>query len=496
MELSAREYTVLAAAAGFCSVAGVGYLIQREYRRWRVLSAHMAQYYADFSLSPSQLMDLRNDFIEEARKGLRGEKSTCLMAPTMVDILPDGDEVGEYFALDIGGTNFRVIHVTLSMDKGEVVHVEMEDNAIPEEYFTCHGDMLFDLLASALVDFAKRHGRHSDDRPLPIGFCFSFPCTHTAIGEAVMVKLTKKFENEGMVGQDPAKGLQRALDRQKGNFKVAALINDSVGTLAGGCYVDADTKIGVILGTGTNACYAEQRSNIAALAKGRKNGREQQHPLMAINTEWGNFAAPSSPFTDIDRELDEETPNAGSHRFEKMVSGMYLGELARRAILRLAEQAQLFGPEVPPQLREPWALTSAALSKIDEDGSWLLSTTARELSETLGLPAALCTHTTCLRVKQVCHLVARRSAAVVAACLAGLLQQIDRDGAHTPMAPTTIAVDGGLFEHYQAYRAYLREYLDQMLGKQVSSLVKIVQIRDASSMGAAYLAAAIDEETQ
>ena len=81
-------------------------------------------------------------------------------------------------------------------------------------------------------------------------------------------------------------------------FKVAALINDSVGTLAGGCYVDANTKIGVILGTGTNACYAEQRSNIAALAKSR-NGREQQHPLMAINTEWGNFAAPSSPFTDV-----------------------------------------------------------------------------------------------------------------------------------------------------------------------------------------------------
>ena len=26
----------------------------------------------------------------QARKGLKGEKSTCLMAPTMVDILPDG----------------------------------------------------------------------------------------------------------------------------------------------------------------------------------------------------------------------------------------------------------------------------------------------------------------------------------------------------------------------------------------------------------------------
>ncbi len=38
----------------------------------------------------------------------------------------------------------------------------------------------------------------------------------------------------------------------------------------------------------------------------------------------------------MDRELDEDTPNAGAHRFEKMVSGMYLGEVARRAIRKLA----------------------------------------------------------------------------------------------------------------------------------------------------------------
>ena len=38
----------------------------------------------------------------------------------------------------------------------------------------------------------------------------------------------------------------------------------------------------------------------------------------------------------IDRELDADTPNAGNHHFEKMVSGMYLGEVARRAILKLA----------------------------------------------------------------------------------------------------------------------------------------------------------------
>lgn len=42
----------------------------------------------------------------------------------------------------------------------------------------------------------------------------------------------------------------------------------------------------------------------------------------------------------MDAELDETTPNAGEYRFEKMVSGMYMGEVARRIILRLAVRLQ------------------------------------------------------------------------------------------------------------------------------------------------------------
>ena len=41
------------------------------------------------------------------------------------------DEVGEYFAIDIGGTNFRSIHVTLSGNKGEVVRVHSADAYLP-----------------------------------------------------------------------------------------------------------------------------------------------------------------------------------------------------------------------------------------------------------------------------------------------------------------------------------------------------------------------------
>ena len=41
------------------------------------------------------------------------------------------------------------------------------------------------------------------------------------------------------------------------------------------------------------------------------------------------------------------------------------------------------------------------------------------------------------------------------------------------MQPTTIAIDGGLFEHYTAYRGFLREYLDQLLGPEVSRLLNV-----------------------
>lgn len=79
---------------------------------------------------------------------------------------------------------------------------------------------------------------------------------------------------------------------------MVALLNDSVGTLAGGCYEDPNTMIGVILGTGTNACYAEQVSRICTLPKGTRLRKQ-----MVVNTEWGNFLAPSLPIIQVSREF-------------------------------------------------------------------------------------------------------------------------------------------------------------------------------------------------
>ena len=72
---------------------------------------------------------------------------------------------------------------------------------------------------------------------------------------------------------------------------MSVLLNDAVGTFAGGRYLDEDIMMGVIIGTGTNACYLEKRANIqhAALPEPARSDS------MLINTEWGSYYSDCLP---------------------------------------------------------------------------------------------------------------------------------------------------------------------------------------------------------
>lgn len=56
--------------------------------------------------------------------------------------------------------------------------------------------------------------------------------------------------------------------------------------------------------------------------------------------------------------------------FKKLVSGMYLGEIVRRVLLRMAKEADLFGDTVPPKLMMPYLLRYERLgSSVDPNCS-------------------------------------------------------------------------------------------------------------------------------
>ncbi len=77
--------------------------------------------------------------------------------------------------------------------------------------------------------------------------------------------------------------------------------------------------VGLILGTGSNACYVERTERISALPQG------QHGPEMIVNIEWGNFDGGSLLKTQFDRDIDDITPNTGQQAFEKQISGELAG---------------------------------------------------------------------------------------------------------------------------------------------------------------------------
>jgi hexokinase len=96
--------------------------------------------------------------------------------------------------------------------------------------------------------------------------------------------LTQGFTASGAAGQDVVKLLQDALERRKVNVYVAALVNDTVGTLLSHAYQSGASVAGAIFGTGTNGAYLEKSVNIKKEIPSRGN-----HEYMVVNTEWGAF---------------------------------------------------------------------------------------------------------------------------------------------------------------------------------------------------------------
>merc|ERR1712088_180308 len=81
--------------------------------------------------------------------------------------------------------------------------------------------------------------------------------------------------------------------------------------------------------------------NIETLNKG--DFVEQDH--MVINTEWGAFGDNGElDFikTKWDENVDQMSVNPGKQIFEKMISGMYMGELVRQVLVDLMKDDLIF----------------------------------------------------------------------------------------------------------------------------------------------------------
>jgi len=80
-------------------------------------SAALESVRSEFTLSDTRLRTLIENFLMEMSLGLEGKASSIKMIPSHVSSVPTGKESGSAWAIDLGGSNLRVLKVGLVQGK-------------------------------------------------------------------------------------------------------------------------------------------------------------------------------------------------------------------------------------------------------------------------------------------------------------------------------------------------------------------------------------------
>ena len=127
---------------------------------------------------------------------------------------PDGHEQGQFLTTDLGGTNLRVCWVTLKEKKGETDMIQ-EEYRLPEEYKSGDGEDLFNFIAECLEKFIEKNSLSgTKEKPLQLGFTFSYPAHQDYIDHGKLVTWTKGFKVSGVEGNDAAGLLREAMAKK------------------------------------------------------------------------------------------------------------------------------------------------------------------------------------------------------------------------------------------------------------------------------------------
>jgi hexokinase len=381
---------------------------------------------------------------------------------------------------------------------------------------------------------------YRDEHIFRLGFTFSFPVHQIGINRGTLIRWTKGFDIADAVGQDVCALLQKEIDALRLPVKVAALVNDTVGTLMARSYTSpgkTSTLLGAIFGTGTNGAYVEKLAKITKPMEGEFDNSTGE---MVVNTEWGSFdnGLKVLPTTKYDEILDKDSVNPGIQMFEKRISGMFLGEILRIVLLEMIKD-----PAVPifrddnsshndyhstttidesSPLHTQWAVASSILSIAEADNSPGLRALRQEIERSLGVSAASIEDAQA--VKEISHAIAKRAARLAGVAIGGIVLETGRLSTGNPKSAADIAesvkalniaeaaksaagkiadsvmvnegeivdigVDGSLVEFYPGFEDYMREALRCIdgIGAAGERRIRIGIAKDGSGVGAALIA--------
>ena len=286
--------------------------------------------------------------------------------------------------------------------------------------------------------------------------------------------------------------LQDQLDAKKLHIKVNALINDTVGTLLATTYKHPGCEMGIIFGTGTNCAYLEDQKEITKIQVGAAN-YESPTGQQIINTEWGAFGNTSGalPTNEYDIAVNAKSSQPGKQLYEKMVSGLYISELARFVIHDLAQKGELFteGSDKPKTDAEMGDLAikerfdGAMMGSLEGDESETLTVVEQHFQKSYGLATSQSDRET---IKAICQLISARAARLSAVGIAALIKKREL---LLQSKKVVVGIDGSLFNKYPGFRRHLEGALHEIFDPAtVTAKIELIGAEDGSGVGGAIAA--------
>lgn len=448
--------------------------IKSEEKRKKVCEALESLLFTDSDVNQmmqvfEEQIDYANSMNEDDRK-----KSDLFWECTYVSGLVKGNENGRYLGLDLGSTNFRVVLVDL---KNGIAETTTKYYNLTDDQLSGPAELVFDHIATSMETFINEE-KITSQHPISVGFTFSFPTIQKTLKHSVLVTWTKRFKCTNGPGLDPCVMLEEAIARRGGlsvPVNVMARISDTTGTLMAGSYFDKKCAIGLILGSGSNACYVEHLKNFKKLDRS-----EAKSDKILVNCEWGAFGDNGClDFcrNEFEREVDQYSNFPGSYTFEKSFGGFYLGEMFRLVLVKLTKAGLLFDGKGSEELMTRWLWKSRHVTTVERDSHGTSVHTMSVLKE-MNLDTVTSDEDVLL-VQEACYLMSQRAAYIVATALAVLLNHINEE-------EVSIGIDGSLYEHHPRFHDHMTSLLQKLVP---TTKFRLFLVKDGSGQGAAFVAA-------
>lgn len=401
-------------------------------------------------------------FTEDMISGLEGKEGALRMIPTYIEAENDFLKETPVLAIDAGGTNFRAALINVSWS-GKILISDMVNYRMPGLGGEISSREFFNAIADYIRPLAEKVDR--------IGFCFSYPTEILPNKDGRLIQFCKEVQAPEVHGQLIGKRLLETLGTPD---KKIVLLNDTVATLLAGKSASADrlydSFIGFILGTGTNTCYIEQNSNI------KKNSETKKVGSQIINIESGDFGRP--PRQEVDILFDRNTVNPGSYKFEKMISGGYIGGLAL-FVLKTAAKEGVLTEKTSRALLDIADISSGEVNAFVSDDNCEGNILSEMIKDSADIEASKLI-IECL-IDRASKLVAGSMSAVVLKCGKG--RSADK--------PILITVEGTTFYKLYKFRIRFEGYFKEFLSGERERFIEFTEVPQSSLIGAA-LAALID----